>query len=311
MSTLSPFPLNVVEIMVRFAYDDYDLDTLQACTLVSKFWREASRRSVYSKVIIRSEARLEEFETLLSTDLTIAPFVYTIVLRLPMDNPNLTNYSLVSKFPRTLPTLLTNLYAIRILGMQNFLKGDGSVNKFVAVLKGFAAFATVGSLSMLGFALDTRLIPILPASLPALQSLSIEHNHITHPSSVELTPESLPPPSEGPSLTTLWLSCGPMFSPAMPAILGWLTSTPSRNTLRSVTLTVRISDAESVGRFLNEVGLSLERLELRFEDYFGLPLETASESLLCAYSRRLPAHTASEQTSRIISLLNIAHPCEN
>jgi hypothetical protein len=280
MQALQSLPSTILQTVIHLAYDNSDWHTLCSCTLVSKSWRAASRNSVYREISIGSEARLEEFEGLLATDPTITSLVHSLVLRLPPDNPDFTNYSLVAKIPRTLSTLLTRLYTIRVIGLRTVHENNEPIDHFIVALSGFAAFATVQSLALYNCTMDTSLLSLFSTSLPAIRELSIEFHHIPrHPPG--LIPDSQVPSPQRPLLKTLKLDFGLIFSPAAPAILDWLISTPSRDTLRSVTLTVRISDAEAVGRFLSEVGPVLEELELRFEDYFGLPLETASKPLSC------------------------------
>jgi hypothetical protein len=278
MQPSTSLPFELIDMIIDLAYNETDYQTLRACMLVSSLWRAASRRSVYRKITLRSEAHLAEFEELLARDPTVSPLVRTLVLRGPLSGGDATNNAWVSRLPAVLPRHLRNLDALQFVGLYGLHGLHGRESRHDATaLAGFAAFKTVRSLVMRSCTLDTSLLAILAAPLPALRELSVEHIQIPRCAAV-LTPAAVASGSRGPLLAALSINVGHIFSPAMQDILAWATSTPSRVSLRAATLTVRISDADAVSRFLNDVGPSLETLELRLENYFGLPLETTSAS---------------------------------
>ena len=139
----------------------------------------------------------------------------------------------------------------------------------------FAAFTTVLSLTIRNCTLDIAFLSALSASLPALTHLAVRQFQLPRSDPMPLL--DVPSLSRGPHLTSLDLDVGYIFSPAMHHILSWVAATPSRRTLRAATLAVRTWDAVAASNFLRTVGPRLDTLELRFEAFFGLPQETASE----------------------------------
>lgn len=260
-------------MIAEMAHEQYDIRTLEACTLVSPTWRSASRRTVFRKIHVTDEQRLEALATLLSTDHSIRPLVRSLVFRADSSRA-VPSRGWISKLPTELPTLLPNLLTLEFIGVREwFAPGDPPA----AALSSFRDFTSVRRLVLHGCAVTPCLLSALSSALPSVSELFISYVHIPRrpPSPAAMLCPGTP---RGPSLVALELDVGHIFSCALQRILAWLFATPSCATLRCLTLTLRASDAEAAGRFVQAVGPHLEELDLRFEEYFGLPLETASKS---------------------------------
>ncbi|EKM51528.1 uncharacterized protein PHACADRAFT_149976 [Phanerochaete carnosa HHB-10118-sp] len=267
-------PYELIAIIVELAYELHGTRTTETCTLVSSAWRSASRRTIFRRVRVTSEERLNELVILLSMDQTIPPLVRSLVFREDFCGPEST-HGWVNELPRRLPEMLPNLVIIEFIGIRERFATEGS---FAPSLSCFQAFNSVQSFVIRSCTVTPAILDSLTSHLPAVQALSILCINMPRYPSSPTQSSSL----RGPSLRSLELDVGHIFSSALRHILSWVLSTPSRTTLRSLTLTLRTSDAEAAGRFLQEVGPQLEELELRFEEYLGLPLETESKhSCLC------------------------------
>lgn len=298
-------PLELIEILISLAYDDEDSHTLVACTLVSRLWRWASRRSLFRKVTISSGVRLAQLEALLALDHSLASLIHCLVIRPdPLARLCPASSAWLVRLPDRLPSLLHNLEALHLVGIHHSADvpswGGGShrirdhaVGTALSTFARFDAFTTVHTLVLRGCTLEPTCLYVLAGALPSLRRLAVSY--------LQVPQRSAPPPSphhthtaaatpRRPRLTALELDVGHIFSLATQSVLAWAAATPSCHSLRTAVLTVRTSDAEAAGRFLAAVGPRLHALDLRFEAYFGLPLETASACPLASILLRWDAH---------------------
>lgn len=233
--------------------------TLTACALVSSKWRASARRFVLRRIKLSSESRLDELIELLERDHSARAFIHVLVVT----EAPLTTLPWVSKVPHVLASKLPCLRAIHLIDLCDV--DDVFGGTFV---EGLSMFTTVEKLSIIHNIVDLARIAAIAAAFPNLRHLHID---LMQPLDFDYP---VPPKIHSPQLLSLGIEAGQIETFAATDFLGWIGTTPSAQSLRSLRLGINFADAEETGRFLVNVGPRLKELELTLEMVAPTALES-------------------------------------
>lgn len=255
-------PLELVEKAVKFAHGGVDGTTLASCASVCRSWRALSRPYIFERTEVSSSDRLAALEDLVEQDGDVGPLVRTLVVR-PALELTTVPAPWFRKLAKKLPAKLERLQAIELACL--FELGDAFDGDFVREL---AAFASVSRLVVDQCGMHMSLVYALAAALPALRDLRLG---VIMPAAriTPRAPEQLHPLC----LDAAALDVGDVYPRGLRDVVDWVLASPSRETLRSLTLVARLATAPEVGRVLRELGPQLAELDLKLDIAFPAPLE--------------------------------------
>ena len=258
-------PVELVDKIVKSAYEVDDNTTIACCALVDSKWRAASRPYVFREVRLSTEARLDQLKALLDREADIGPLIRTLTLRPhqgPVGTPSPWPCPWLSAVGANLSPALSRLRAIKLIDVYDY--GDAFNQEFV---DGFASFTSVERLTIDQCALNLAVVRCVATALPALRLLDVGHI------------KPLPLLVEGleerhvPRLTSLRLDIGEIYPYGFRDMAQWVMNTPTRDTLHSATLVARMATAQAVGNFINDFGPQLVELDLQLELRYPAPVE--------------------------------------
>lgn len=258
------FPAELVDKVLECASDNVDTSTLKAGSLVSRQWRAISRPYIFRRVTISTETSLQNFVIFVSNDMAVARHVYVLIIRPQRLDGLIKPSPWIAMMPSKLPSMLGNLEAVELV--QLYELGD---NINVGFIEKFSKFTSVHTLTFRSCSIDVPLIQALVSALPILRTLII--SSVSPLMSVTTTNI---PHLRNPRLVTMDLYFSPTYPDAMRSFLPWIEASETRETLRSFSVTTRVQDGDSVGRFILETGPRIEELSIEMENFLGLPLET-------------------------------------
>lgn len=267
--SIDSLPVELVHKVIKFSYGGVDGQTVASCALVCQTWRAVSRPYVFDQVKISSDERLTAFEDLVERDDAVGPYIRTLIVRPSVDLATVPS-PWVGRFAKRLPAKLTRLRAIELICI--FDLGDAFENGLV---NEFSRFVSADRLTLDQCALNLTLVYPLAAALPGLRHLHLG-NIMPIPYVLPNPPEQLYPLQ----LTSAGLDVGGVYPYGLREVVSWIQGSPSRHTLRFVTLVARIGTTSSAGRILSELGHQLEELDLRLEITFPATVEAESGSCL-------------------------------
>ena len=262
--SVDSLPAELVDQTVKLAYNGDDILTLTSCALVCSGWNAASRRYIFERVRVSSDDRLTALEDLVERDPEVGPYIRTLVVRPSMSVMAKTSSLWIGKLAKKLPAKLTCLQTIECVDLHEL--GDAFDGDFVHELEGFSS---VERLTFDQSALHFSLLYALAAALPGLRHLSLGFL-LPLPSMLIRDPEQL----HTLQLTSVGLDVGSIYPYGLRDASHWVLGSPSRHTLRSLTIVARHgSHAAVTGHVLNELGPQLEELDLKLEIVFPSSVE--------------------------------------
>ncbi len=259
-SVLLPFEL--VDNVVGMTSNNNDNATLRACALVSQTWRDATRPYIFRKIKIADEPLLAALEALVTVDSTVGLLVRELTVQ-PRTQQEHTPSSWLSRFPTLIPSYLTRLQTIQFIDLFEF--GEYCNESF---FREYSKFTSVERLIFHNCSLDLHLIYSYTCALPNVRHLQVGST-LPLPSML-----SEPPPQlHSPRLSSIKLNLGQAYPMALEEILVWALASPSKESLRALSVSTRIVESTAVGNFIREIGGSLQHLDLHLAQSFGSPIE--------------------------------------
>lgn len=265
-----PLPFELVDAVLAVVHDASDIATVQACALVCKGWSQVSRSYIFQKIKLTDGEALSAFIDLIDNDTAIGNIVVTLTVKTyrPADEKQVpTPSSWLVRVPAQLPSRLPRLQSIYFVDLHDY--GEYMNHEFFI---GLSAFTSVNKFSMRGCSINQRLILSLLTCLPNLRHLDIGRTLGMPYMLQEDTPQLYLP-----ELISFNVDIGSAFPTLYNILLTWALSTPSKFSLRSFSVVVRMLDAGAVGDFLKEVGGRLEYLEMKFVPYVSADTEYDGE----------------------------------
>lgn len=270
------FPPELVSKVVQHAYDARDGDTLNNASLACQQWWVIAQPYVFRRVDLVSEQRLERFRKLLGESPSIASYVQILVIRPELTYEALKPSAWIVAAVHSLASVLTNLTSVELLDIYDLGKLCTA-----EVMRQFSQFATVHTLTLCNSQLPLPAIYALVSALPALQTFILS---ALPPFTV--TGASDLPRLHSPRLKALDLGSLYPYPVIIDDVLTWLLSTPTRETVRSLKVDMRLQDSLALKRFIESVGPQLEHLDLQLEISSRIPAESEGKFLLDSRSSR-------------------------
>lgn len=257
------FPAELVNQILGYACDKADGATLKASSLVCRPWRAISRQYVFRRIAITTQSSLKNLEAFLLSDPSVIHYIRVLIINPTLEGDQLPGPAV----PSMLAPVLENLQTIELVHLyeaDEYLDAD--------FMTSFSSFTAVDTLAFRNCTIDPPLLYALVSALPALRTLIM--------CSI-ISREADPAPNilqlRSPRLESIDIYNPPTYLNGLNNILPWLATTESRDTIRSVKLSMHLHDAQAVGRFIDAVGARLEELDLNLDSYLQLPLETSSK----------------------------------
>ncbi|GJE89975.1 hypothetical protein PsYK624_060930 [Phanerochaete sordida] len=257
------FPPELVVKFFEHLHDDKDLPAVKVASLVCRSWRAISSPYVFRRVVVSSKGSLEGLAAFLESDLGIHRYARTLVIcPRPGEVPASADWA--SDVPATLAALLPGLQAVELAQLN-----EHDTHLGTGFVRGLAAFAAVGTLTLRQCTMTPRLLHALVSAPPALHTVAVQ-SLLTAQVGVDADVPQL----RNPALQSLEVRPTGGYVASADNILPWIATTATAQSLRALKLTVRLVESVGVGRFVQAVAGRLEELELDLEPFLDLPLET-------------------------------------
>ena len=292
------FAVELVDKIIGCVYDNADIRTLRASSLVCRQWRAICIPYLFRKVTIFTETSLEKFVFFASDDPTVAHHVHTLTIHPRVEGDLIRPSSWIAKVPSALTPILDNLQAIefiRLFELGEYMNADFIIE--------FSNFTLVDTLKFQLCSMDVPLVQALIAALPRLRTLVIFSISPIFSDAVANLPYL-----RSPRLVNVDLYFSPTYPDAMRLFLPWIETTETRETIRSFSATVCLTDSAVIGQFITCAASHIEELKLELEVFLGYPDESEREfpihriiSVLIYYSG-IKAHLDIHQCRNLQSL---------
>lgn len=267
------FPPDVVTIIIEHLQDT--LPALKACTLTSWEWYRIARPHLYKVVNILENEKLRDVMETYAYTPEIGPWIKEIRLRFPQGKctmlrspyENVPEDNLVKKMADILANMFPKIHTLNV--MSN-LPGPLYLISFQAL----RSIQTVVLGKVIAYEID---LVMLLSHLPLVTTLKISGTYFVSAEMATIVrskcAEAAPKRCRTIHLHTLDITLrlaspdgwGEIY-PGEDILLPWLLKSPSRQTLRSVTIGMnegRAPTPTDAGKFLSRLGSSLEELVLR------------------------------------------------
>lgn len=265
-SAFSRLPVEIFDRVGGFLWDSRK--TLRACTLTCRAWQRVLRPHIFRRIVLDSDSKLENFETLLAEEPIIGYWVTEIVtegskVKRKIGAFRSTSTHWLTRIPTLLPKYLKRLRTITILDIHDTY--SWTLKQWEDIAGQFNAFTSVKELAFVGCYLTDYVVKIISHSLPSLEDLHF-HNSSCHPSTVwvdgaiqTVTPSELKPVR----LRSLRIHShdGPRGAVST-ALLPWFNRSEK---LHDVQIHIDLPfDLVAVGSYIASLPASVHNLELAF-----------------------------------------------
>jgi len=266
--TILRMPNELLSLIIDNIWDSKS--ALHSCSLINKLFSQICRPFVYRKLTIKDEQRYEETLQLLEQEPTICFWIRDlhIILRKfkPMNfGPTMDESPWHTDFLQVLPTKCPNLHTLSLVGC--FFVVDGL--DLPTVLLGFSRWKSLTTLTLKRCQFNTISIPEFLCCFPALTSLSLHDTADSQGVSTDRTQNTSGSPwstiGTTPTPPALYHLSDYSLRVRKPVLSQWLLSTPSRRSLRSLSLRIQYQSGFSTDRvnsFFQEVGSRLRHLQI-------------------------------------------------